>query len=151
MKKELLFALVFFAFIALLFFFQFPPSQTAEVFAPNGRISAKVANTPALWARGLMHETSLCHSCGMLFVFNDNATRHFWMKDTPIPLDIIFIYENMSVQSVHYATPCEKEPCHLYSSGAPVKYALELNANASRFFGIFPSSQLRIATNLSSG
>src|SRR5687767_9930885 len=55
------------------------------------RFSVEVADTPETWERGLMERASLAPNAGMLFIFPDVAPRAFWMMNTLIPLDMLFI------------------------------------------------------------
>ncbi len=96
-------------------------------------VSAEVADTPQERAVGLMFRESLPQSQGMLFIFEDEAPRSFWMKNTLIPLDMIFMDGNGTVVGVvENALPCKNDPCRGYSSGKAAKYVLEVNANFSR-------------------
>ena len=65
---------------------------------------------------------------GMLFIFDDEKQVSFWMKNTLIPLDMIFINKNLEIVSVKTAVPCEKDPCQVYESSKPVKFVIEANA-----------------------
>jgi len=99
-------------------------------------IKAEIADTPEGRATGLMFRESLEENEGMLFVFPDSAVRNFWMKNTLIPLDMIFISENMTIVRIHYALPCTSDPCPLYSSEKPVRYVLEVGGNFTAENGI---------------
>src|SRR5881396_1630112 len=55
------------------------------------RFTVEIANTPETWERGLMERASLAPDAGMLFIFPDIAPRAFWMMNTLIPLDMLFI------------------------------------------------------------
>ena len=79
--------------------------------------------------RGLMHVRDLPKNSGMLFIYPDNNTRAMWMKNTYIPLDMIFIDENGYVSSIQKNT----EPLSLETirSKKPVKYVLELSSGMS--------------------
>ncbi|MFH1849487.1 MAG: DUF192 domain-containing protein [archaeon] len=96
----------------------------------NRVISIERAVTAQEQARGLMYRTQLCENCGMLFVFDSPQIQSFWMKNTSIPLDIIFLDSEMRAVRIHHAAPCESDPCKTYSSGQSVRYALEVNINA---------------------
>jgi len=101
-------------------------SDTAYVALGNATVSAEVADSPEERARGLMDRETLGENAGMLFAFPDEAPRSFWMKNTKIALDIIFISSNFIIVGVQTMEPCE-EPCKLYVSLAPAQYALEVN------------------------
>jgi hypothetical protein len=89
---------------------------------------AEVARTPADQAKGLMFRKKLAPGRGMLFVFADEAQRSFWMKNTLIALDIIFITADGVIDSFHTMSPCPDDPCPTYRSTGKVTYALEVKA-----------------------
>ena len=93
------------------------------------KVKAEIADSPEEITTGLMFRESLGKGDGMLFVFPDSAVRNFWMKNTIIPLDMIFIAENMTIVKIHHAMPCVQGQCPLYNSGQPAKYVLEVNGN----------------------
>jgi uncharacterized membrane protein (UPF0127 family) len=112
----------------------------------GGSLRVELAVTPEERARGLSHRASLPAGTGMLFVFESARQPSFWMKDTLIPLDLIWIDADKRVEGV---TPdVQPEPgvadgaLRRYSSEKPVLYVLELNAGAAARFGIVPGSQL---------
>jgi uncharacterized membrane protein (UPF0127 family) len=96
----------------------------------NGhRFTIEIAADDASRAHGLMDRTKMDADHGMLFVFEDDAPRTFWMKNTKIPLDMLFFDADAKLVSVqHNVPPCVADPCAGYSSGAPARYVLELNA-----------------------
>jgi len=89
----------------------------------------EVPLTQAGFAQGLMFRKSLDDNKGMLFAFDSSSPKSFWMKNTLIPLDIIFIDENFVIKRIYHAIPCEDDPCPRYISGVPVQYVLELGGN----------------------
>jgi len=92
------------------------------------RINVEIADSPMKQMIGLMNRTSLPENAGMLFVFGDESVRHFWMKDTLIPLDMIFISADKQIVSiVKNAEPCKVLVCPTYSSEFPAKYVVEVN------------------------
>ena len=103
----------------------------------------EVARTSAQQARGLMFRTSLSDGRGMLFPFTENRMASFWMKNTVIPLDIIFIradgrIENIAANTVPYSTdPVE--------STAPVSAVLELRGGLAAELGIGKGDLVRWA------
>lgn len=85
----------------------------------------EVMRTQEEQAQGLQNRTELCKNCGMLFVFDNNQVLSFWMKNTLLPIDIIYLDENNKV-----ITLVEKPEMNItsktYSSILPVKKALEI-------------------------
>ncbi len=91
-------------------------------------------------ARGLMHVRSLPQTTGMLFVYESDGYLSIWMKNTYIPLDIVFARADGSVSSIEY----DAEPLSLRSMQAlePVRYVLELNAGVAEKLSIDRYSRL---------
>ena len=92
-----------------------------------------------------MDRTQMPADHGMLFIFDDDAPRSFWMKNTRIPLDMLFFDAERRLVSVqHNVPPCTADPCPPYSSGAPARYVLELNGGKARALGVSPGDVLTI-------
>jgi len=85
----------------------------------------ETASTKEARRIGLSKRQNLCINCGMLFIFEKEAIAPFWMKDTLVPLDIIWIDKNFKV--VKIVTALETNSQKTYTAKA--KYAIELNAN----------------------
>jgi uncharacterized membrane protein (UPF0127 family) len=119
-----------------------PPAPVAPADAPtvvlNGhRFSVEIADTPAQREHGLMDRTSMPGDHGMLFVFPDSEPRTFWMKNTLIPLDILYFDNARRLVSVQEdVPPCRADPCPVYPSIAPARYVLELNAGVAEKLGV---------------
>lgn len=107
----------------------------------------EIANNPYLQSKGLSKRDKLCDNCGMLFIFNYEIKQTFWMKDTLIPLDIIFINSSGQITDIYTAKP---EPgkgdfeLTLYQSTSPVKYVIELNAGVSEKIGIKKGTKINL-------
>jgi uncharacterized membrane protein (UPF0127 family) len=92
-------------------------------------------------SQGLMFRESMAADAGMLFVYPAPQRAMFWMKNTLIPLDMIFVGENGKVLTVHEgAVPHDETPI---DGGQGVKLVLELNAGVARSAGITPGAELR--------
>lgn len=104
------------------------------------RLDIYIAATDAQRARGLMHVRSLPEFTGMLFLYDYDARLSMWMKNTFIPLDILFARADGTVSSIAYDT----EPQSLKSISAlePVRYVLELNAGIAEKLSIDQYSRL---------
>lgn len=102
-----------------------PP--THAVVLHGHQFSVELATTPATRARGLMQRTQLAADHGMLFVFSRQMPQTFWMKDTLIPLDILYFDKNHKLVSMQLdVPPCKAAPCPTYPSNQPALYVLEL-------------------------
>jgi len=107
------------------------------------RYRIEIAEDDASRAHGLMDRTHMDDDHGMLFVFQDDAPRAFWMKNTKIPLDMLYFDADRRLVSVqHNVPPCVADPCPAYSSGAPARYVLELNAGQAEKLGVSSGDEL---------
>ncbi len=97
----------------------------------------EVAQTAKEVEVGLMHRQSMPNNHGMLFVFPKQKARTFWMKNTLIPLDMIWIDGNKQVVGVlRNALPCQQDPCKRYYSYRPAQYVLEINGGLAAKYSI---------------
>ena len=102
----------------------------------------ELAVTPYQHAYGLMHVTTLAPDSGMLFIFKDMSVRSFWMKNTLIPLDMVFFdAEGRFVSAIRNAAPGSLAARR---SDGPAKFVLELNGGIMDADGIGPRSRLRL-------
>lgn len=105
----------------------------------------EIAEDDASRAHGLMERESMPADHGMLFVFQDDAPRAFWMKNCKFPQDMLFFDAERRLISVQRnVPPCVSDPCPAYSSGAPARYVLELNAGQADQIGAHPGDELTI-------
>ena len=107
----------------------------------SARFTVEVADDAAERSRGLMFRTDLAPMTGMLFVYERTAPVAFWMKNTLIPLDMIFADETGRVLRVHpMATPRDETPI---PSGAPVRFVLEIAGGMAARLGLEAGAELR--------
>jgi len=106
------------------------------------RFSVEIADDRAERARGLMFRESMARSAGMLFIYQTPELLAFWMRNTLIPLDILFLDETGTVVRIHEnAIPLDET---LISGGdAPLLAVLEINGGLSKQYGITVGSELR--------
>ncbi|MDX1567677.1 MAG: DUF192 domain-containing protein [Longimicrobiales bacterium] len=119
-----------------------PPRGHAWVIFGSDTVVAEVADSPSEHQEGLMHRQELPEGTGMLFVFQSESTRSFWMRDTFVPLDIAFLNQGMQVVDIQQMEP-ETEEYH--TSGAPAMFALEVPQGWFEAHGIEPGAQAEIA------
>lgn len=106
--------------------------------------NVEVADEPAERSQGLMFRESMATSAGMLFVYEHPQTVAFWMRNTLIPLDLIFADENGVVQRVHAnAIPLDETAI---PGGDNIQYVLEINGGLSKIYGISEGSEMRHPT-----
>lgn len=99
-------------------------------------VLVEVARTPEERSRGLMYRESLPPTSGMLFVFEEENVYGFWMKNTRIPLDAIWLDGNGSVVDVITMYPCQKDPCKVYTPSGSALMVLEINAGLAKQWNI---------------
>ncbi len=109
-----------------------PQSQlhSIQLLSPAGSslsLHVEFAVSAAEQQKGLMNRRGIGDD-GMLFLFDRPQPLDFWMKDTLIPLDIVFFGQDGAYVSSTTMQPCTKDPCQLYASGREAQYALELPA-----------------------
>ncbi len=100
----------------------------------RAELTVELATTPDDLARGLQHRTALAPDQGMLFIFPRNTTSNFWMKDTLIPLDILFLDQDGRIITMYEnAKPMDETPL---PSKKPARAALEMNAGSITRLGL---------------
>ena len=127
-----------------------PPSSirkdgTLDFVHPDESIKAsiaiEIADTPETQMKGLMGRSALDDSSGMLFVFERIEPQKFWMKNTPVPLDIIFVGgDGCIVNIVESTTPMSNQR---YRSSEPVKYVVEVHSGFAKRFQLNTDTCIR--------
>jgi uncharacterized membrane protein (UPF0127 family) len=130
-----------------------PASETAPTFedgrlafvSPAGdtltTITLAIADTDAERQRGLMRQRSLGYDRGMLFIFEEVDSTGMWMKNTPLPLDIVFVdAEGHIINIARRTTPFSEAAI---TPTAPNKYAVEVRAGFADKFGLTDRTRIR--------
>ena len=118
------------------------PSATVHGRGGDTRIALEIAATPAERERGLMYRSSLADGRGMLFVFERDEDHEFWMKNTLIPLDMLFIAADGRVAGIHAnATPLSTVSIAV---GQPSRYVLEVPGGYAQRRGIEPGDRVEL-------
>lgn len=105
-------------------------------------IEAAVADDDASRSEGLMNVNSLPEHAGMLFIFDENRERSFWMASTPLSLDIIFVNEEYEIVRIHRNTsPFSTDSI---PSEYPAKYVVEVNSGYTMRHDINEGGSIRI-------
>jgi uncharacterized protein len=104
-------------------------------------ITIEIAETPEARIRGLMERWSLPDLHGMLFFFDNPEVQRFWMHNTPLSLDMIFVDDDRRILNIaESTTPMSKQT---YSSRGPAKYVVEVRAGFSKRHGIEEGMSIR--------
>jgi len=126
-SRKIIYLLILIILLVIIFY----PQNKHYVILEGKKIFIEVADSSEEREKGLMYRDELCDDCGMLFIFEQEGFYNFWMKNTSIPLDIIFINSNLEVVDFLYAAPCRKDFCESYAPKEKSLYVLEVN------YGVF--------------
>ena len=118
----------------------------ATVELDGKRFDVEIAADPESQTRGLMFRDSMAPDHGMLFTFDETQVRTFWMKNTRIPLDILYFDDQYKLVSMQQRVPpCTLgDRCPVYPSTGPARYVLELNAGTAEKLGTKPGDTLKV-------
>jgi len=107
-------------------------SELTTVVYPNGtRIQVELADTDEKRARGLMFREQLARDRGMLFIFSEPGQWSFWMKNTKVSLDILWLDQKKKIVDLAENIPgCVGEPCLQYQPAHEATYVLEVPAGS---------------------
>lgn len=119
-----------------------PISATAEM--AGQPIMLEVARTPQEQEIGLMNRTELAADRGMLFAFVPPKPVSFWMKNTLIALDMVFIREGQVKAIASCVPPCTADPCPTYPSGVAIDQVIELRGGRAAEIGLKVGDPVKI-------
>ena len=108
-------------------------------------IDIEIADNDQKTSQGLMYRSSMPENAGMLFFMDSQRIQGFWMKNTYIPLDMIFVNSEMEVVTIHANTTPMKESS--YFSTAPALYVVEVNAGFCRKNNIQVGDKIKFSIN----
>lgn len=118
---------------------------TVLVHAPQAKLTLEVARTEAQRERGLMDRSAIPLHTGMIFVFERDAPVDFWMKNTLVPLDMVFVGADGTVRRVFSNVPVVARTLpetDIPREGAAAQYVIELSAGEAAQDGIAPGVKL---------
>jgi uncharacterized membrane protein (UPF0127 family) len=120
------------------------PQTASSQFTPQ-TIQLEVANTSQEQEKGLMFRPPLADDRGMLFPFNPARPVAFWMKNTPSPLDMIFLLDGKVVAIARNATTCNANPCPIYpENGVVADNVIEVRAGLTTEMGLQEGDQINV-------
>ena len=105
-------------------------------------VEVEVAETYEQRKRGLMYRKSMGEEEGMLFVFDEESVHRFWMRNTCIPLDMLFIADDGLIVGIAENAPTLNDDGYLVP--CPSVYVLEVNAGWSRRHGVKPGQKVKL-------
>lgn len=108
----------------------------AIAIAANRKFELEVARTPQQQAIGLMGRTSLADNRGMLFLFSSPQPIKFWMKNTLIPLDMIFLRDGKVQAIAANVPPCKTATCPTYGPDTESDRVIELRGGTAKEIGL---------------
>lgn len=114
---------------------------------PDGTvIRLELAITEQERELGLMFRDSLAADAGMLFIFDSDGRWPFWMKNTFIPLDVVWLDSSGVITDLRLdVQPCRRDPCPSYAPRAPGRAVLELKAGVAAAHGLAAGQTLRFS------
>jgi hypothetical protein len=114
-----------------LIFKNLTPTDSINIDIKNQTYQFEIAKTMSQKSLGLGNRDNLCQNCGMIFVYQNEGILPFWMKNTHIPLDIIWLDKNGKIVDIKTAQPEPNTPdlkLTIYQNPIPAQYVLEINA-----------------------
>lgn len=106
---------------------QWASPRGAVVFPDKTKVTVEVADTEEKRQRGLMFREHLAPTDGMIFLFDEPGNYPFWMKNTLIPLDMIWLDKNAQIVSIAQSVPpCKADPCPSYDHQGLASYVVEV-------------------------
>jgi uncharacterized protein len=144
LKKEMnaLFYLIIISFVSVAIFLA---SRSDTACFENKCITLEIVDSYEERAIGLMYRSSIDEGRGMLFIFEEPGYHQFYMKNMKMPIDMIFLDENLTITKIFSeVSTCIEAPCELYSADTPTKYVIETKAGFSKKHGVEPGQKVAL-------
>ena len=148
-KRKLIIFIVVILLILIFLIYLFIPKKSSYLSA-NQQIcinekcfNIELAKTESERKQGLMYRTHLNEDSGMLFLFQEESKHAFWMKNTLLPLDLIWIDKNKDIIKIKKETPpcLETTLCPSYFPDSDSLYVLEINGGLTEKYNIIPGQK----------
>ena len=117
---------------------------SAQAIVAGHIIRLEVAQTQQQQAIGLMYRTTLADNRGMLFPFEPPQSVRFWMKNTLIPLDMVFLQNGVVKAIAANVPPCTAAPCSMYGPQTPINQVIELRSGRAAELGLKVGESVKI-------
>ena len=125
-----------------------PDIKIIPLYIGTEKFTVEIADTPEKQVTGMMYRESIPADFGMLFTYDSEDYRGFWMKNCLVALDIIYLDRHKQVIDLHLnVPPCRREPCKTYKSQRPAQYVLELRGNRARELNLKPGDTVFFILN----
>lgn len=140
-----IFIFIFLILLSFLFLIKQPEKKWGRVCFKEYCFDVQLAQSKVEMTKGLMFQKSLEQNKGMLFLFNKEARHPFWMKNTFVPLDIIWIDKNNKVVFISENNqPCKWYYCSSIIPKADASYVLEVNSGIVQKIGLKLGDELSL-------
>lgn len=124
---------------------QYLPIGAIATLPTGEQIQLEVAETPQQQSLGLMYRDPLPDDRGMVFPFTPPRPVSFWMKNVPVALDMVFIYQGKVKAVATSAPPCNALPCPTYGPGPePIDFVIELRSGRAAELGIVAGEPIEV-------
>ena len=110
--------------------------KTKKICFNQNCFQAEIADNDASREKGLMYRKNLIQDRGMIFNFSKEGKYLIWMKDTKIPLDVIWLNNGYKIVDIQTLVPCDSDPCPTFAPAANAQFILEINAGLAEKFNI---------------
>src|SRR3989344_9084142 len=132
MKKSIILLLLLILIFILLVLIVSTKKEISQVCFSEKCFNVELAQTEEEQAKGLMFREHLAQDRGMLFIFKNSGRHSFWMKNTLIPLDVIWINSDLKIVDIKTLEPCAESLCESYTPAENSLYVLEINKDLAQ-------------------